>query len=221
MNLARTPISSTRCKTSVSSALGRACPVHGPCEIQAPPSHHWLTRRGQPSCRVRRVLRSPSLGLDSPEPRTELKPRVYVRVGLTSLSYTAKRDAANNTAASLRTARWGRERKGALPILFDGFRGWKHVIARAASCCLGSGRVAELGLDLVGPIAHDSFIRDGSGPTSSLSPAIANDWFMRGSRLRQLPRPESWNSRTQSVPAKMLPGDSTQTWLLTTSSACP
>lgn len=100
--------------------------MHGPCEIQAPWSHHWLTRRGQPSCRVRRVLRGPSLGLDSPEPRTELK----LGAGGTHLAvlHSPKGTLPNNTPASLRTARWGRAEKGGIAssASMDSERGTHH-----------------------------------------------------------------------------------------------
>ncbi len=88
-----------------SSALGRACPVQGPFEIQAPPSHHWFTRRGQPSCRARRAIRSSSLGPDSLQPpttNTAETPRVW----LTSPAEPARKGLCQS-AASLWTARGG------------------------------------------------------------------------------------------------------------------
>lgn len=76
-SLAQKPIKDARCKTQGFLSLGgRACPVHGPFEIQAPLSHHWLTWRGQPSCRAPEGgSERSSLRPDSPHPPTsELKP---------------------------------------------------------------------------------------------------------------------------------------------------
>lgn len=130
MNLAGKPINNTRCKTSVSSALSRACPVHGPCEIQAHWSHHWLTRRGQPSCRVRRVLRGPSLGLDSPELRAELK----LGAGGTHLAVLHSPKGTLPTTPSFHCGRpgGGGQRKGALPnsASMDSERATLHRLGR-------------------------------------------------------------------------------------------
>src|SRR5690348_3520928 len=151
MNLAGKPISNTRCKTSVSSALGRACPVHGPCEIQAHWSHHWLTRRGQPSCRVRRVLRGPSLGLDSPELRPELK----LGAGGTHLAvlHSPKGTLPTTTSFTADGLVGGGQRRGHCLIPRPWIPSVEHFIALVASCCLATRRVQELGLDLAGLIA--------------------------------------------------------------------
>ena len=150
-----------------SSALGRACPVQGPFEIQAPPSHHWFTRRGQPSCRARRAVRSSSLGPDSLQPpttNTAETPRVW----LTSPAEPARKGLCQS-AASLWTARGGIA------------KGWDTSWPWPRPVFSGGWTRSRSGIGSRWPIVSVARLSEtASGPTCRASPAISDDGFMRG-----------------------------------------
>ncbi len=184
-----------------SSALGRACPVQGPFEIQAPPSHHWFTRRGQPSCRARRAIRSSSLGPDSLQPPTTNRAETP-RVWLTSSAEPARKGLCQS-AASLWTARGGHR------------QGLGHVVAMAASCLFGRVDTFQIRdwISLADRV-RGSFIQDGFGTDLSSQPCDLRRLVHARSRPRPWSRQFRCLDQSLGIPASRTVGPE---WLTTTS----